>query len=264
MNIYAIGSVNGDIASLLALLNHVKFDKTSDSLWFTGNLINGGQDNTEVLRFVKGLGKQAVYVLGYQELRLLSIAEGVSAPQTGDSFDDVLAAPDRDELIKWLYLRPLLHHQSGFTMVHAGIPPEWSMSQVRTFAIEAESSLSMGNRRTFFENIHGDQPTRWHAKHRGWNRTRFIVNALTRMHYLNAKGRLDFTVQNQVSEDYVPWYQVANRRLYKEKLIFSNHILNVDECEAGLVPIRHLSGDDGMLRAVRLTPTPHGLGFVKH
>ena len=56
MTTYAIGSVKGDYQSLNELLATIEFDPNNDSLWFTGNLVNGGSESLEVLRFVKSLG----------------------------------------------------------------------------------------------------------------------------------------------------------------------------------------------------------------
>ena len=76
MTTYAIGSVNGCYQSLLSLLEKIQFDPKQDNLWFAGNLINRGPESLAILRFVKGLGKNAVTVLGDQELHLLRLAEG--------------------------------------------------------------------------------------------------------------------------------------------------------------------------------------------
>jgi len=52
---------------------------------------------------------------------LLALAEGFDQPETGDTLDEILNAPDRDELLKWAALRELIHHDSklNFTLVHA-------------------------------------------------------------------------------------------------------------------------------------------------
>ena len=59
--------------------------------------------------------------------------------------DAVLAAPDRDELIDWLRHRPLLHHDEelGFTMLHAGLPPQWDLETARRCAREVEEVLGI-------------------------------------------------------------------------------------------------------------------------
>lgn len=252
MSIYVFGDVRGNYNALTGLLEQIQFDRRQDRLCFTGNLVNGAPQSLEVLRFVKDLGKQAICILGHEELRLLSIAEGVEQITDEDHFDEFLSAPDRDDLLKWLSLRPLLHQQSGFTLVHAGIPAEWSLSQAQTFATEAESSLSMGNRRTFFENIAGDEPTRWHAKHRGWKRLRYIVNSLTRMHYFNGKGRMDFSCGADVGE-LIPWYDVPQRAMVNNNIVFSRSAV-VEESKPQNV--YSLFGHNNTLRAMELSTTP--------
>lgn len=259
MTIYAIGAVAGDFTALNRLLSQIEFNREHDQLWFSGNLVNGGPDSLAILRFVRELGRHAVVVLGYQELRLLSIAEGMAQPQQNDAFTDILTADDRATLLKWLYQRPFLHHEAGYTLIHAGIPAEWSLSQARTFAIEAESSLAMGNPKTFFENIAGNSPTRWHAKLRGWKRLRFIVNALTRMSYYDDTGRFDFTLEATGSvppENYRPWSQQTDRVMAGHNIICGNVLGAVADDVPGIFPLHRGQGDGNTLSAMRLSATP--------
>lgn len=259
MTTYAIGAVRGEFETLLKLLDTIQFDRAQDTLCFTGDLVNGGPDSYAVLCFVRELGKQANVVLGNQELRLLGIAEGVISSQPGDCFDEILAASDREVLLKWLRQRPFLHHDSGYTLVHAGIPAEWSLSQAQILAMEAESSLSMGNQKAFLENIFADDPTRWHAKHRGWKRVRFIVNALTRMRYFNPQNRLDFheTGEPGTQQDgFVPWYRMNDRSMRAQKIIFSHWNVMQDEAVEGILPLDSGCGRGGALTALAMTPNP--------
>jgi bis(5'-nucleosyl)-tetraphosphatase (symmetrical) len=259
MTTYAIGPVRGELHTLLKLLDAIQFDRTQDSLCFTGDLVNGGPDSLAVLRFVQDLGKQAVTVLGNQELRLLGIAEGVIAAQPDDAFDDILAAPERKALLKWLSQCPFLHHDLGYTVVHAGIPAEWSLSQAQVLAMEAESSLSMGAPKAFLENIFADDPTRWHAKHRGWKRVRFITNAFTRMRYLNDGGRLDFSEKGRPGTQaagYEPWYRAADRVMATHKIIFGHWAVSEDDAIAGIFPLDTGCGRGGGLTALAMTPAP--------
>jgi bis(5'-nucleosyl)-tetraphosphatase (symmetrical) len=259
MTTYAIGAVRGEFQTLLKLLDMIHFDSAQDSLCFTGDLVNGGPDSLAVLRFVRDLGKQAVMVLGNQELRLLGIAEGVIAVQPDDHFDEILAAPDREALLKWLCQRPFLHHALGYTLVHAGIPAEWSLSQAQIFAMEAESTLSMGSPKAFLENIFADDPTRWHAKHRGWKRVRFITNAFTRMRYLNDSGRLDFSAKGSPGtqpEGYLPWYRMADRVMATQKIIFGHWDVLEQDVVAGIFPLDSGCARGGALSALTMTPAP--------
>ena len=258
MTTYAIGAVRGEFQTLLKLLETLHFDRTQDTLCFTGDLVNGGPDSLAVLRFVRDLGKQAVAVLGNQELRLLGIAEGVIPAQPDDAFAEILAAPDREALLKWLRQCPFLHNDSGYTLVHAGIPVEWSLSQAQILAMEAESSLSMGSPKAFLENIFADDPTRWHAKHRGWKRVRFITNALTRMRYLNESGRLDFSEKGTPGtqpEGFVPWYRMADRVMGAQRIIFGHWDVTNEDVGTGIFPLDTGCGRGGALTALAMTPT---------
>ena len=241
MTTYAIGSVNGCYQSLLNLLEKIQFDLENDSLWFAGNLINKGPESLAVLRFVKGLGKKAVTVLGDQELHLLRLAEGFIPSEANDRLAEILNAPDRDELLKWVRQRPLIHHDTklNFTLVHAGIPTEWSFSQALTFAYEVESVLSSGNYKLLLENLEPDQ-SRWHAKLRGWKRLRFIVNACTLMKYCTQQGKLDFISRGSIctqAKDLAPWYRLPDRLTAHLNILFADDADFQDDDFQGIYPL---------------------------
>ena len=80
MATYAIGDARGNFQALSALLENIRFHRTHDTLWFTGNLVGPGLDSL------------AVAVLGDQDLRVLAAAEGVNASTSDGLFDDVLSA----------------------------------------------------------------------------------------------------------------------------------------------------------------------------
>ena len=241
MTTYAIGSIKGDYQALIKLLTEIQFSPDHDCLWFSGNLVNGGSGSLEVLRFVKGLGKTAVLVLGNEELHLLVVAAGVENFGIDDTFIDILNAPDRDELLKWLRTRSLIHHDSklNYTLVHGGIPAEWSFSQALTFAYEVESTLSQSNNLALFENREYGQ-SRWHAKLRGWKRLSFILNAYTLMSYCEETGKLVFNYRDEADKlkaDLVPWYRVPNRNTAQLNIIFSDDANFEDDTVSGVYPL---------------------------
>lgn len=241
MTTYAIGSVNGCNQSLQNLLEKIQFDPENDNLWFAGNLINKGPDSLAILRFVKGLGKKAVTVLGDQEVHLLRLANGFIPLEGNDRLTELLNAPDRDELLKWLRQRPLIHHDSklNFTLVHSGIPAEWSFCQALTFTYEVDSVLSLGKYQLLLENPEPDQ-SRWHAKLRGWKRLRFIVNACTLMKYCSQQGKLDFKTRGPIrtqTQDLVPWYRLSNRLTANLNIIFADDADFQDDVFPGIYPL---------------------------
>src|SRR5919198_1811493 len=101
MAIYAIGDVQGCFDELQQLLGRLNFTER-DRLWFVGDLVNRGPRSLEVLRFVREFGSRAEAVLGNHDLHLVTQHEGFERPRADDTFQDVLAAPDRSGLLDWL------------------------------------------------------------------------------------------------------------------------------------------------------------------
>src|SRR4029453_6399870 len=160
MAVYAIGDVQGCFTALLALLDRLQFDSTRDQLWFAGDLVNRGPQSLEVLRFVKALGEGAITVLGNHDLHLLTVAYGQGRLKPKDTLTDVLAAPDRDDLLTWLRHRPLLHHDAtfGMTLIHAGLPPQWTLTMAHSYAAEIEAVLRGPDYLLCLKNMDGPAP----------------------------------------------------------------------------------------------------------
>ena len=227
MAVYAIGDVQGCCDELLQLLGMLRFDQGRDRLWFTGDLVNRGSQSLEVLRFVKSLGDRATVVLGNHDLHLLAVAAGASHLRPKDSFMDVLGAYDRDSLLAWLQQQPLLHHDapSGYTLIHAGLPPQWDLTMARSCAAEAEQLLCGDDAKAFFQHMYGDQPVQWRADLNGVDRLRFIINCFTRLRYCDGDGRLalrDKGAPGKQAENIMPWFRVPGRKSAGMKVIFGH------------------------------------------
>lgn len=226
MAVYAIGDVQGCYRELTVLLETLSFDPGRDRLWFTGDLVNRGPASLEVLRFVKGLGDRAVTVLGNHDLHLLAVAGGHERARPKDTFDDVLTAPDRDELLTWLRHRPLLHREEAFAdvMVHAGLPPQWDMMMAAACAAEVETALRVDHE-AFLANMYGDRPSVWVPGLCGWDRLRFITNCFTRLRYCDAAGRIDLDAKGPPGSQppgYMPWFEAPGRRTAGRPVIFGH------------------------------------------
>ena len=165
MATYAIGDVQGCFDSLTALLETLRFDAARDRLWFTGDLVNRGPRSLDTLRFVRGLGDRAVTVLGNHDLHLLGVACGVRRLKAGDTLSDVLEAPDCNDLIAWLRRQPLLHRDAerGVVMVHAGLPPQWTLDVAQACASAVETKLRGGGIANLMGKLSGDQCDTWSA-----------------------------------------------------------------------------------------------------
>lgn len=206
MPTYAIGDLQGCFDELRWLLQAIDFG-AQDRLWFVGDLVNRGPKSLETLRFVKGLGDRAVVVLGNHDLHLVTQYEGAERSRRGDTFQDVLSAPDAKELVDWLRRRPLMHVENGWAMVHAGLLPQWSIAKAVTLAREVERALTAEDYKDFLANMYGSKPDHWSDDLTGWDRLRVIVNAMTRLRFCSAKGGMDFRAKGKTAPPgYRPWF----------------------------------------------------------
>src|SRR3954462_15484083 len=144
MATYAIGDVQGSFDELEALRRKAKFS-SSDRLWLVGDLVNRGPKSLQVLRFVRKLGDRAITVIGNHDLHLVTQHEGFERARKDDTLDDVLAAPDRRELVDWLRARPMMHADGGYAMVHAGLLPQWTIKRALELGREVEKALASPN-----------------------------------------------------------------------------------------------------------------------
>ncbi|WP_372523905.1 symmetrical bis(5'-nucleosyl)-tetraphosphatase [Sulfuricaulis sp.] len=227
MAVYAIGDVQGCYPALMKLLTQIGFDPDRDRLWFTGDLVNRGPRSLEVLQFVKGLGERAECVLGNHDLHLLAVAAGAAKLKKRDTLDDILQATDRNELLHWLRMRPLLHQDDslGYTLIHAGLLPPWNLADARRLAHEAETVLRGDKANEFFHRMYGDLPDHWNENLRGVERLRVIINAFTRLRYCDLEGNMDLRPKGPPGTqppDLMPWFQVPGRRSQKFKIIFGH------------------------------------------
>ncbi len=258
MAVYAIGDLQGCLDPLKRLLDRIAFDPTHDRLWFCGDLVNRGPASLATLRFVHSLGDTATIVLGNHDLHLLATAWADSRPRKKrDTLDEILAAPDRDELLEWLRRRPLLHHDPalGFTMVHAGLPPQWSLDEARAAAAELEAVLAGDRFVDFLRQMYGDLPDRWTPELAGLERLRFIVNALTRMRYLRPDGSLEFANNGQPDRappELIPWYQFPGRRTAGLSMVFGHWSTLGEIVHAGAFSLDTGCVWGGRLTALRL------------
>jgi len=228
MSVHAIGDVQGCYAELRELLREIDFLPGRDEVWLVGDLVNRGPQSLEVLRYVRALGESAKVVLGNHDLHLLAVAYGKGRkPRASDTLEDVLAAPDRDELLDWLRHRPLIHHDARYgTLVHAGLPPQWDLETALACAREVEDALANPESlRELLHGMYGDRPDRWSGELRGMDRLRFTVNCLTRVRVCDAEGRLELGYKGtleDVPRDYVPWFRAPGRRSRSLRVIFGH------------------------------------------
>lgn len=171
---------------------------------------------------MKSLGDAAIAVLGNHDLHLVCVAHGAQSRRRLDTFDDVLEAADRDELLDWLRARPLMHVEGRDALVHAGFVPQWSIGEARELAAEVESELRGPRYRELLEQMYGDEPRRWSPQLRGIERLRVVINAMTRLRVCARDGSMALHFKAEPGDtpgDLVPWFEMPGRASRTHRVI---------------------------------------------
>ncbi|MCY1281402.1 Bis(5'-nucleosyl)-tetraphosphatase, symmetrical [compost metagenome] len=241
MTAYAVGDVQGCLDQLKCLLEQVRFDPAKDELWLVGDLVNRGPKSLETLRFLYSIRDSVVCVLGNHDLHLLAVANNIERLRKADTLREILEAPDRADLLDWLRRQKLLHYdeQRDVAMVHAGIPPQWSLKKALKRAAEVEEALQDDARLPLFlDGMYGNEPARWDGDLHGVTRLRVITNYFTRMRFCRADGTLDLKSKEGLDTappGFAPWFSYPERKTRGQKIIFGHWAALEGKCnEPGL------------------------------
>lgn len=210
MSTYIFGDVHGNLRVLDGLLEDVAFGP-GDRAIFVGDLVNVGFDSAAVLRRVRDLGPQADTVLGNHDLHMLAVIVAGQKMRSKDTFDDVLRAPDQNDLTEWLLNCPLALTHAGALVVHAGLLPPWDVDQTLELAREVQLALQT-RPRDLLNSMYGNEPRRWRDDLAGPDRLRIAINALTRARVLTREGELEYGFKGELQNipaGHVPWFELT-------------------------------------------------------
>ena len=94
--------------ALQRLLQRCAFDPQQDQLWLAGDLVNRGPQSLQVLRFVQAAGGSCQSGTGQPRSAFTGTALQWRQTEKSDTIQDILQAPDREQLLDWLRLQPLV------------------------------------------------------------------------------------------------------------------------------------------------------------
>ncbi|MFV3413259.1 symmetrical bis(5'-nucleosyl)-tetraphosphatase [Pseudomonas nitroreducens] len=237
MATYAVGDLQGCLEPLKCLLEQVKFDPAQDKLWLVGDLVNRGPASLETLRFLYAMRDSLVCVLGNHDLHLIAVAYNAERLKKNDTLREIVEAPDCPQLIEWLRRMPLIHHDSqrDITLVHAGIPPQWTIEKALLRAAEVEKALRDDTQLPMFlDGMYGNEPAKWDKKLHGIGRLRVITNYFTRMRFCTPDGKLDLKSKEGLDTappGYAPWFSYAERKAAGRKIIFGHWAALEGRCD---------------------------------
>jgi len=224
---YAIGDLQGCHAEFMSLLDRLDFEPARDRLWLTGDLVNRGPASLDVLREVKSLGRAVSVVLGNHDLHLLAMAFAPGTVRKREKgLQAVIDAPDAGELLAWLASRPLLHREEGvdWTLIHAGLPPQWTLAEAAACASEVERAMRR-DATGLLEEMYGDEPDCWSPALAGAARLRFTINCLTRLRFVDRRGRLQLAYKGTVGDapaGAMPWFRHPERATRENAFVFGH------------------------------------------
>lgn len=229
---YVIGDVQGCFEALKALLKEIRFDPDQDFIWFAGDLVARGENSLGALRFIKKLVDNGVAatVLGNHDLTLLAYARGIKPIKDKDNVRDVIDAIDSDELIDWIRKQPMcLFPNEQTVLTHAGIPNIWDAAKTAELAKEVEAIIAHDDFEVvdaFLKEMFGKEPTLWSDELEGHERTRCIVNYLTRMRLTDAEGRLEYSFKDSLDdpmpEGFKPWFEFESKTAATHQIVFGH------------------------------------------
>lgn len=226
MSTYAIGDIQGCYEPFMRLIDSLQFSSSSDHLICVGDLVNRGTDSLSVMRALKAMGSSATILLGNHDLHFIAVARGFQAVRHNDTFDDLLAAPDCDELVDWLLQAKIAFYEQAFKTlcVHAGLLPVWSIEQALLYAKEVEVILQSKQCDDFLKVMYGNEPSVWDESLSGFDRIRFFVNVFTRMRFCEPNGALNLVAKGKPEEhaNLIPWFDCPLQIASEEKVVFGH------------------------------------------
>lgn len=237
MAVYAVGDLQGCLQPLKCLLEKVRFDPAHDRLWLVGDLVNRGPESLETLRFLYRMRESLVCVLGNHDLHLLAAGRNIERLKKSDTLREIIEAPDAPELLDWLRRQKLMHYdeQRDMALVHAGIPPQWSLKKALRCAAEVEQALRDDNLLPpFLDGMYGNEPAKWHNDLAGVERLRVITNYFTRMRFCTPEGKLDLKGKegaDTAPPGYAPWFKIRERKTRGVKIIFGHWAALEGKCD---------------------------------
>ena len=110
-------------------------------------------------------------------------------------------------------------------LVHAGVLPQWDVTQTLELADELQQALRSKNYKKNLIQMYGNQPDRWSDRLKDMDRLRVVINAFTRLRFCSSKGVMEFISKEGIGDTprgYMPWFDVPNRKTQDVRIVFGH------------------------------------------
>ena len=226
MSRYAIGDIQGCYREFMALLGKIAFNPSVDTLYLVGDIVNRGPESLKVLQWVYNNQDAVRLALGNHDIYLLGRYAGAIQPGNSDTIADILNYTAAHKLIDYLRQCPLVLQDDNYIVVHAGIHPGVDLSALLLLTDNASTQLKSKDYASFIKMIFGNKPSTWSENLNILKQTKFIINACTRMRFLEQPSlALDYKYTGSVTdhpEDLIPWFYVKSHPSVTKTVVFGH------------------------------------------
>ena len=228
MATYVVGDVQGCYQAFRKLITKLQFNPENDHLIFAGDLIARGADSLAVTQWLLEHRDSCSAVLGNHDLNFLAVACGLREPKSEDRIQPLLESSISGSLIEWYRQCPLALDLAahGILVVHAGVWPGFDRETLMAELDLVHQALLSSTWVDSLASMYGNNPTHYNDAVIDDDRLRFLINACTRMRFVNtASLALDFKCKE--SPDMAPphlraWMDIAQRFDIDRTIVFGH------------------------------------------
>lgn len=216
MSTYAIGDIQGCFLTFQKLLEKISFHPSQDKLWLVGDLVNRGPRSLEVLRWCYKNQEHLHVVLGNHDVHLLCRSANISPEKPLDTLEELLKAPDHSKLIDWLRKQPFVHNEKSHLLVHGGVLPDWSLSEIIHLNHRAQAKMKAPDWKNFLEEFRNSETP---------DDLIMALRIFTQLRVCNTKGKAEFKFKgspDKAPEGLIPWFDFPDRKTSGETLVFGH------------------------------------------
>ena len=213
---YVVGDIQGCYEEFKKGLELIKFNRSKDFLWITGDLVNRGPNSLEVLKYVMKIKNSVHIVLGNHDLHYLNCFFNKKKLNDDDTFQSLIIHKNKTELAKFLLQQPFIFSKKILTkkkvikvaMVHAGIPKDVTLRKAETLSKLCELEL-IKNPKNSLKKIFEDKKNFFSL-----NSFSGLVNFFTRVRVVNKNGLPNFSFKgkkNNIPFNLATWFGKDNK-----------------------------------------------------
>lgn len=211
---YVIGDLQGCYHEFITLLDVVNFNASQDHLYLVGDIVARGPHSLECLQFLYEQQGSISITLGNHDLHLLATYFTNTKPNPKDCLQSLFEARNLPQYIEFLKQQPLAIwlEQYNTLISHAGLNPQLDVNQALKLAAKAEKKYQGDNATFYLSNMYGNSVNCISDINDKLSRFVFTINAFTRMRFVDANGKMDFSNKGpaiQKQNTLQPWFEVT-------------------------------------------------------